>query len=145
MKLSALRNFLFGVVFVAASAFALQSPAAPRTMPKAVVSFPVGRRHALTMVWTATLVAAGAATSSTPAAVALDMDAFVNSELASDTANCNPKQDPKCIPKLTQDEALCKYGQSGEARAEACKRVRSAGGEVAKPNKEKGLGGAYAM
>jgi len=84
--------------------------------------------------------------SSTPAANALDMDAFVNSQLEADTKNCDPKRDPKCKPELTKDEALCKYGQSGEARGEACKRVKAAGGTLAKPGSGgKSLGGAYAM
>jgi hypothetical protein len=94
------------------------------------------------------LVTAGSAvvvgSIATPA-FALDMDSFVNSELASDTKNCDPKKDPKCIPTLTQDEALCKYGQSGAARSEACKKVKAGGGQVASPTKEKSLGGAYAM
>jgi hypothetical protein len=47
-------------------------------------------------------------------------------QLAADTNNCDPKKDPKCIPKLNSDEALCKYGQSGAARGEACKRVKEA-------------------
>jgi len=77
---------------------------------------------------------------------ALDMDAFVNSQLESDTTNCNPKTDSKCKPKLTEDEALCKYGQSGEARAAACKRVRASGGAVPTRGSEgKSLGGAYAL
>jgi hypothetical protein len=108
------------------------------------------------------------------AAGALDMDAFANSQvrslftmvggfgrqtfanfllffhrhyqLESDTKNCDPSKSTKCIPKLTDDEALCKYGQSGNARAEACKRVKGAGGALPKPGSEgKSLGGAYAM
>ena len=43
--------------------------------------------------------------ASAGAANALDMDAFVNSQLEADTKNCDPKKDPKCIPKLTADEA----------------------------------------
>lgn len=62
-------------------------------------------------------------------AQALDMDSFVNSQLEKDTIECNPKIDPKCAPKLTADEALCKYGVSGsDARLAACKRVRDVGG-----------------
>ena len=77
---------------------------------------------------------------------ALDMEAFVNSELESDAKNCDPKKDPKCAPQLTADEALCKYGQSGTARGEACKRVKEAGGQLPKANAQgKSLGGAYAM
>ena len=67
--------------------------------------------------------------TATAAAQALDIDSFVNSQLEKDTTECNPKLDAKCIPKLTPDEALCKYGVSGsDARLAACKRVRAAGG-----------------
>ena len=76
---------------------------------------------------------------------ALDMDAFANSELDKDQKNCNPKVDPKCAPQLSADEAMCKYGQSGEARGEACKRFKAAGGSLNKPGSA-GVspGGAYA-
>eukprot|EP00980_Cylindrotheca_fusiformis_P015576 scaffold4447_cov120-Cylindrotheca_fusiformis.AAC.9 len=74
----------------------------------------------------------------------LDMDAFMNSQLDSDTKNCDPKKDPKCMPKLSADEAMCQYGQSGTARGEACKRVKASGGKLPSPTKEKSLGGAYA-
>lgn len=67
------------------------------------------------------------AASSPSTANALDMDAFANSQLENDVRNCNPKIDPKCIPPLTKDEALCKYGQSGDARSAACKRAKAAG------------------
>lgn len=77
---------------------------------------------------------------------ALDMDAFVNSELEKDTKQCNPKFDPKCAPKMSPDEAMCKYGQSGEARGEACKRYKSSGGSLAKPGSAgTSPGGAYQM
>jgi hypothetical protein len=77
---------------------------------------------------------------------ALDMDAFMNAELASDLKNCDPKKDPKCVPKLTEDEALCKYGQGGKARGAACQRIRDQGKEVPKAAPGgKSLGGAYAM
>jgi hypothetical protein len=48
-------------------------------------------------------------------------------------------------PKLTSDEALCQYGGGGNARGEACKRVRAEGGVLPTVKKEKSLGGAYAM
>lgn len=100
-----------------------------------------GRRKALQQI-----LAVGAAVSVAPkTAFGLDMDAFMNSELEKDQKNCDPKKDPKCIPKLSADEALCKYGQSGNARGEACKRVKAAGGELPGAKKEKSLGGAYAM
>lgn len=100
-----------------------------------------GRRKALQQI----LCAGGIAASAPKAAFGLDMDAFMNSELANDQKNCDPKRDPKCIPKLSSDEALCKYGQSGNARSEACKKVKKAGGELPSATKEKSLGGAYAM
>ena len=82
---------------------------------------------------------------STPAAQALDFDAFVNSEIQNDVTKCDPKKDPKCIPKLSDDEALCQYGGGGKARGEACMRVRKSGGTLPEVKKEKSLGGAYAM
>ena len=76
---------------------------------------------------------------------ALDFDAFEKGEIANDTAKCDPKKDPKCIPKLTEDEALCQYGGSGQKRGEACRRVKQAGGALPEVKKERSLGGAYAM
>ncbi|KAL3770917.1 hypothetical protein ACHAWU_003226 [Discostella pseudostelligera] len=93
---------------------------------------------AITLVGTTTA-------ASSPSAYALDFDSFERGEIASDTAKCDPKKDPKCIPKLTSDEALCQYGGGGEARGEACMRVRKAGGKLPEIKKEKSLGGAYAM
>ena len=41
---------------------------------------------------------------------------------------------------------MCKYGQSGEARGEACRRVKESGGALPKASAPvKSLGGAYAM
>ncbi len=45
--------------------------------------------------------------SAAPVTNALDFDAFERGEIATDTAKCDPKKDPKCIPKLSSDEALC--------------------------------------
>lgn len=94
----------------------------------------------------ATVAGAGLAFFRPSAASALDMDAFANSELDKDEKNCNPKVDPKCAPQLSADEAMCKYGQSGEARGEACKRFKASGGALSKPG-QAGMapGGAYAM
>jgi hypothetical protein len=100
-----------------------------------------GRRKALQQI----LCAGSLAVAAPKAAFGLDMDAFMNSELANDLKNCDPKRDPKCIPKLNADEALCKYGQSGNARSEACKKVKKQGGELPSATKAKSLGGAYAM
>ena len=81
----------------------------------------------------------------TNAANALDFDAFEKGIVDNDTAKCDPKRDPKCIPKLSDDQALCKYGAGGNARGEACARVKKAGGKLPEIKKEKSLGGAYAM
>jgi hypothetical protein len=101
----------------------------------------LGRRNVLQAILT------GAAASLViPEGVkALDMDAFMNSELDKDQKQCNPKFDPKCAPKMTAEEALCKYGQSGNARAEACKKFKEQGGQLPTATKEKSLGGAYAI
>lgn len=108
-----------------------------------------GRRRALQSIFFGAGSAAAfvGSNNNNKAANALDMDAFVNSQLESDTKNCDPKKDPKCKPELSKDEALCKYGQSGTARGEACQRVKAAGGSLAKPGSSggKSLGGAYAM
>ena len=87
----------------------------------------------------------GSTASSPQSAYALDFDAFEKGEIATDTAKCDPKKDPKCIPKLSSDEALCQYWGGGNARGEACMRVRKAGGKLPEIKKEKSLGGAYAM
>ena len=101
----------------------------------------IDRRKAIQSILTVGIVVAATPRES----LALDMDAFANSELAADKANCDPKRDPKCAPQLTADEAMCKYGQSGDARGEACKRLKQAGGSLPGATKTKSLGGAYAM
>lgn len=102
-----------------------------------------GRRKALqTILMGAT---AAAAVSQPSASWALDMDAFANAQIDADKKNCNPKIDPKCAPKMTEAEALCKYGQSGNARADACKKFKQEGGTLPSATKEKSLGGAYAI
>lgn len=102
------------------------------------------RRQVLSSIFGG-IVTATIASSSTTVANALDMDAFINAELANDTKNCDPKRDPKCAPQMTSDEATCKYGQAGKAKSEACKRLKSEGKEIPKANQGKSLGGAYAM
>lgn len=104
------------------------------------------RRQAFRSIFESVIIGGAIANFAPSKSFALDMDAFVNQELANDEAKCNPKLDSKCIPKLSTDEALCKYGQSGSsARSEACKRVKSGGGSLPEKTKEKSLGGAYAM
>jgi hypothetical protein len=111
-----------------------------------------GRRHAFLSVMAAGVslatVSFGSSSSIAMNANALDMDAFINRELDSDTKNCDPKKDPKCMPKLSADDALCQYGQVGAAKKmEACQRIKAAGGKLPDPaaSQGKSLGGAYAM
>ena len=78
-------------------------------------------------------VGAGLATlvGSTHEANALDMDSFEKSLIDKDTSDCDPNLDRKCTPKLTADEALCKYGVPGsDSRGAACRRVRDVGGRL---------------
>lgn len=77
---------------------------------------------------------------------ALDFDSFERGLIEKDTNQCDPKRDPKCIPKLTKDEALCQYGGGGKERGLACRRVKEAGGKLPDAQPQvKSLGGAYAM
>ena len=102
------------------NATAFSTAASPRPAP---TSLRMQRRDIIDIFAQATVLGTAAAAN------ALDMDSFENSLLEKDTTQCDPKRDPKCIPKLTPDEALCKYGVSGsDARTAACKRVRDAGG-----------------
>ena len=87
------------------------------------------RRNFLCMTTTLGLVVATAAAPG--AARALDFDAFEKTLLDEDTSGCDPRLDVKCIPPLTHDEALCKYGVAGATeRTAACRRVRDAGGKL---------------
>lgn len=62
------------------------------------------------------------ATATVPSiANALDMDAFMNQELSKD--DCDSRTSKKCVQKLTDDEALCKYGQPSKERGDACARA----------------------
>ena len=127
------------------SAMAFTSPISTPTRSSATsMNMSNNRRDFLANL---TPLVAGAAFTivSTPAVQALDFEAFANSEIESDTKKCDPKRDPKCIPVLTKDEALCQYGGGGKARGEACMRVRKSGGKLPEVKQEKSLGGAYAM
>ena len=118
-----------------ASAFAPPSPSTTNTSPSKSSTVPLSmqRREMIQQFTTgAAAITTGLIVGSIPAtANALDMDSFEKSLIEKDTTQCDPKLDPKCIPKLTPDEALCKYGVSGaDARTEACRRVRAAGGQL---------------
>ena len=51
---------------------------------------------------------------------ALDIDSFMQKEIENET--CNEKTDKKCKPKLSDDEALCRFGQPSRETGEACIR-----------------------
>ena len=138
-----------GLKLLSVSALAGNEQSLRQPVSKSVVQQPLksvdqpqfGRRKALQSILAGASVAAAFPSVSS----ALDVDSFMSSELEKDQKNCNPKLDPKCAPKMTQDEALCKYGQSGNARGEACKRFKESGGKLPTSTKEKSLGGAYAI
>jgi len=77
----------------------------------------IERREVLNNIFRG-LTAAAAITisSSTTKVNALDFDAFEAAETTKDTQNL--------IPKLNDDEALCKYGAPGKAMGEACERAK---------------------
>lgn len=56
---------------------------------------------------------------------ALDMDAFIAKELSlsNDSSTCDDRVDKKCQRKMTDDEALCRFGQPSQATGEACLRA----------------------
>ena len=114
-------------VFISNYVYAFSPPSSPKKS--------CNRREIINILTKATVGAVLIGTS-TESANALDMDSFENSLIEKDTTECNSK-DPKCIPKLTADEALCKYGVSGDdERTKACRRVRDAGGQL--PGSKKG-------
>ena len=128
MRSISLLNAL-GVSSLATNANALSNSKAPASTMNRVPSPPqtepvFGRRRALESI----LFGVFATATTSSAAYALDMEAFASSTLENDQKNCDPKKDPKCMPKLTADQALCKYGESGANRGEACKRAKAAGG-----------------
>ena len=130
---------LVSVVFVGdASAFAPSSQAPVASSSRATQPLFMERREMIDM-FSKAAVGAGVATlvGSTQEANALDFDSFEKSLIDKDTSDCDPNLDRKCAPKLTADEALCKYGVSGaDARSQACRRVRDAGGIL--PGAKKG-------
>ena len=133
-----MKLFLFASLLSAVNSFSVNHSS---SSSKPIVA-DASRRTAIFLPIMATITAASAKVN------ALDMDAFANSQIEADKKNCDPKRDPKCVPTLTSDEALCKYGSSGKARGEACTRLKSAKPGQAIDTGIKGgksLGGAYAM
>lgn len=122
---------------------AARQPQSPRVSSTEVGMSNGGRREFVSKF--AKVASAAVLVGGTAGANGLDFDAFAAGEVAKDVEKCNPKLDPKCIPKLSDDEALCQYGGSGQKRGEACRRVKQAGGTLPEVKKEKSLGGAYAM
>ena len=128
--MSSRKHFLRFCIFVFGASLSRAFSFSGRT-----ISGSTGRREAFDILARVTLGAAVAGVA--PPAVALDMDSFEKSLIEKDTTECDPQRDAKCIPKLTADEALCKYGVSGaDARTAACRRVRDVGGQL--PSKKTG-------
>ena len=63
----------------------------------------------------------GVSISMSQPSVALDMDAFARKELAEEP--CNDRVSKKCKPQLSEDEALCRFGQPSPKTGEACLRA----------------------
>ena len=125
---------LASVVFVGnASAFAPS-----RGTPQVTHPLFMQRREIVDMFTKATIGAGvGTLFGSSQEANALDMDSFEKSLIDKDTSDCDPNLDRKCTPKLSADEALCKYGVPGsDSRGAACRRVRDVGGRL--PGAKKG-------
>lgn len=88
---------------------------------------PPSRRSFLSFTASATAVfglGLGFASSVSPAHATLDMEAFAQSQLSSSTGNCDEALDKKCQPKLSEDAALCRFGQPSRATGEACLRAK---------------------
>mmetsp|Transcript_3045 Transcript_3045/g.3592 ORF Transcript_3045/g.3592 Transcript_3045/m.3592 type:complete len:163 (-) Transcript_3045:87-575(-) len=81
----------------------------------------LSRRAAFRRITLPFCAAAVAVTTSVDSSSALDMDAFIQKELDSET--CNEKLDPKCKPKLSADESLCRFGSPSKRTGEACDRA----------------------
>ena len=99
-------------VFVVLSAFLIISCESLAPNPRQVAS--IYRRSILLLPF---VTAAGVPI----AASALDVDAFISQELSKD--ECDPRTAKKCTKKLTNDEALCKFGQPSKERGDACVRA----------------------
>lgn len=69
----------------------------------------------------AIIMAATLAVVDAPQASALDIDSFIQNELKSDA--CDDKTSKKCKPKLSEDEAMCRFGQPSPKTGEACLRA----------------------
>jgi len=127
--------FIAAAAFVA-SVFVFISNVSAFSSPSSPKKSCNSSRREIINIFTKATVGAVLIGTSTESANALDMDSFENSLIEKDTTECDSK-DPKCIPKLTADEALCKYGVSGaDERTKACRRVRDAGGQL--PGSKKG-------
>jgi len=76
----------------------------------------IERREVLNNIFRGITAASAIAISSSKQVNALDFDAFEAAETTKDNQNL--------IPKLNDDEALCKYGAPGKAMGEACERAK---------------------
>ena len=76
----------------------------------------IERRGVLNKILHGSMAAIVVTTNIAPPAIALDFDAFESGEITKDSTSL--------IPKLNDDEALCKYGAPGRAMGEACERAK---------------------
>jgi hypothetical protein len=79
------------------------------------------RRSFFAHLTTQVAVGASVLATNSQSSVALDMDAFAQKELSSE--KCDERTDKKCQPKLTEDQALCRFGQPSKETGAACLRA----------------------
>jgi hypothetical protein len=103
------------------SSTTIKSKSNPKVSNNNVV---ISRRSAFLIPTTAAIITMITSSSSTlPAAEALDIDSFIQKELDDTSTTCNEKTDKKCKPKLSTDEALCRFGQPSKSTGDACLRA----------------------
>lgn len=85
----------------------------PRTKVQTPASPPDSTRRFTVLAFPAIAMASGILASNPSRSEALDMDSFIAKEL-------DNKKEP---PKMSDDEALCKYGQPSKATGNACLRA----------------------
>ena len=88
-------------------------PRSPQTKAKPPCSPSDNTRRSTVLAFPAFIMMAGMVSSASPS-VALDIDSFMAREL---------EMDKKVEPKLTEDEALCRFGSPSKGTGNACLRA----------------------
>ena len=88
-----LKVVIFGILSASVHAFVLSGNA--NKWHGTALSMTNGRRQFM-QSFVSSIIVSGIVVSKADFVDALDVDAFINGELATDTKNCDPKKDPKC-------------------------------------------------